>query len=91
MGIINGSKQSRKGNLIQNEGIVGNSKLKSLPPANIMKLSKSICKIETSNNIVGSGFFIKFYKGEEDFFCLMTCEHIITNESIKKKSYKSFL
>ena len=46
--------------------------------------SKSICKIETSFSI-SSGFLIKFFKNDQDFFCMMTNEHIITKEMIKNK------
>ena len=46
--------------------------------------SKSICKISTSYKI-SSGFFIKFFKQDKDFFCLMTNEHVITKEMIEKR------
>ena len=46
--------------------------------------SKSICKIETSFSIA-SGFLIKFFKDEQDFYCMMTNEHIITKDMIKNK------
>ena len=45
---------------------------------------KSICKIDTKEKI-SSGFLIKLFKGEEDFYYLMTNEHIITKELIKQK------
>ena len=46
--------------------------------------SKSMSKIETSFSIA-SGFLIKFFKNEQDFFCMMTNEHIITKDMIKNK------
>ena len=57
---------------------------KLYPPLTISRLSKSICKIVIKGKM-SSGFLIKFFKGEEDFFCLMTNEHIITKELIKQK------
>ena len=47
----------------------------------IIEVSKSICKIKYSN-IVGTGFFIKLYKKDEPFYCLMSCEHVITEKMI---------
>ena len=44
----------------------------------------SICKIIFSNTI-GTGFFIKLYKSDKQLFLLMTNEHIITKDMIKKK------
>ena len=47
-------------------------------------ISKSLCKIEYENKIA-TGFLIKLFKGGKEFFCLMTCEHVITREMIKRK------
>ena len=58
-------------------------------PISIAKSLKSLCKIVTSNK-VASGFLIKFFKGDKNFFCLMTNEHIITKEIIKKKEKINF-
>ena len=55
----------------------------------IFQISKSICKIKTSRKN-GTGFLIKFFKGEENFFCLMSCEHIIKDELIEQKEKISF-
>ena len=55
----------------------------------IFQISKSICKITTPRK-QGTGFLIKFFKGEENFFCLMSCEHIIKDELIEKKEKISF-
>ena len=53
-------------------------------------VSKSFCKISFQNKI-GSGFLIKLYKADKDFFCLMTCEHVVTREMINQKSKIRFL
>ena len=76
-------KESKK-DLIENEGVTKKSIIIQLPSLSILKPIKSICKIDTSENI-SSGFFIKFFKGQKDFFCLMTNEHIITSELIKER------
>ena len=55
-------------NLIENEGIIKESTIIKLPPPSILKPLKSICKIDTSENIA-TGFFIKFFNGEKDFLC----------------------
>ena len=76
--------QSDEDKLIINEGLDETSPLNKLPTPSILKSSKSICKIGTPSQI-SSGFFIKFFKGEKDFYCLMTNEHIITRKLIKEK------
>ena len=54
-------------------------------PKNIFHVSRSICKIKTSETL-GSGFLIKFFKDEEDYFhCLMSCEHVLKKELIERK------
>ena len=55
----------------------------------IAKVSKAMCKIET-NKKISSGFLIKLFKGEKEFFCLMTNEHTITKEMIAKRSSFNF-
>ena len=78
------SEHSKKDHLIINEGLQRNSQLIQIPTYSILMPSKSICKIDTSINL-SSGFLIKFFKGEKDFFCLMTNEHVITKELINQK------
>ena len=56
----------------------------------ISKTIKSLCKVITPKNI-GSGFLIKFFKDQQDFFCLMTNEHVITKKLIKKKKQLLFI
>jgi hypothetical protein len=60
------------------------------------KIVNSMCKIKCENNI-GTGFLFKTKKGKKDFYCLVTCEHVITKDMIEKKktisienSYKAF-
>jgi len=51
------------------------------------KVLKSICKIEypkETGTDKGAGFFIKLFLGNDPLFCLMTREHIISNEIIEK-------
>ena len=51
-----------------------------LIPINIlMSVCKSICKI-IIGNIRGSGFLIKLKRGNYPFYCLITCEHVISKD-----------
>ena len=52
-------------------------------------VSKSLCKIH-GENIIATGFLIKLLKGRKDFFCLITCEHVITRSMIRKRKKISF-
>ena len=52
-------------------------------------VSKSLCKIEYENQ-AASGFLIKLFKGKKDFFCMMTCEHVIKREMIQQRKKISF-
>ena len=59
-------------------------------PKNIFSVSRSICKIN-ANEVKGSGFLIKFSEYEEDnFYYLMTCEHVIKKELINQKAKINF-
>ena len=78
------SKQPEKDESKINEGIIVGSSLIQFPPPAVFNPSKSICKIVIPTKTF-SGFFIKFFKGEGDFFCLMTNEHMITKELIEKR------
>ena len=60
------------------------SEKKKIIDPEMITASKSICKISTSYKIA-SGFFIKLFKNDQDFFCLMTNETIITKEMIEKE------
>lgn len=66
-----------------NQSYITNSPLVTIPTS-FLQNSKSICKIKCKD-IFGTGFLIKFKKDDKDFFCLMTCEHVISSELIKQK------
>jgi len=40
---------------------------------------------------MGHGFFIKFFKGNEDFYCLMTNDHVITEDMLNQKKIFVFI
>ena len=67
----------------QNEVLIKNSSI-NIIPSTVPTIFKSLCKIECGNSI-SSGFLIKLFKRTKDFFCLMTNEHVITKEMIKKR------
>ena len=67
----------------ENENLMFNSKIIRIDKC-LSKVSKSICKIIVSN-IIGTGFLIKLFRGNESFYCLMTNEHIITREMVESK------
>ena len=48
---------------------------------------KSVCKINVSD-CCGYGFFIKLFKGDKPFYCLMTNEHLINDDIIESKKSK---
>lgn len=48
------------------------------------KLFNSIVKIEI-NNFIGTGFFIKFQINQKNIYCLLTCEHVISQSNVNKK------
>ena len=50
----------------------------------VANVSKSLCFIKTEN-LSGSGFLIKLFKGTQDFFCLITCEHVIKREMVNQR------
>ena len=52
---------------------------------NLYNVIKSVCKIIIKDGKIGTGFFIKLYKNNKEFFCIMTNEHIITQELDKFK------
>ena len=45
----------------------------------ISKTIKALCKVITPKDI-GSGFLIKFFKDQQDFFCLINNKHVISKE-----------
>ena len=67
---------------LKNQALLKGSDLENLDI--MIRLGRSICKI-CSNSNLGSGFFIKLEKGNNDFYCLMTNEHVISKEDVKNK------
>ena len=67
----------------QDEVMINGVEYTRLDPC-ISYCSKSLCKIIFENK-VASGFLIKLYKDDLDFFCLITCEHVIKRYMIKNK------
>ena len=51
---------------------------------NILNAIKSVCKIMT-NTDEGTGFLIKLFKDNKEFYCLMTNRHIIEKDVIETK------
>ena len=65
-----------------NDVNIKDSKLKQIDY--FVKACNSICKILIDNiSKTGSGFFLKTRKEHKDFYCLITCEHVITKENIE--------
>ena len=72
-------------NLIIEESILNGKKPIELDPY-VAYVSKSLCFIQTqSTKGSGSGFLIKLFKGTQDFFCLITCEHVIKREMVNQR------
>ena len=65
-------------NVYNPEARIIHSEIIPIPEAII----KSLCKIVTRNKL-SSGFLIKLFRGNDDFFCLMTNEHVIKNNMIR--------
>ena len=66
-----------------NETIIKGSSIDKIDK-HLYTVCKSACKIIVSNTI-SSGFLIKLFRGNNPFYCLMTCEHFIEKEAIKSK------
>ena len=73
-----GSSGSRR----NEEKIVGSELY--LNDISLLQASTSLCKLVT-NKKIASGFLIKLFKDQEDFFCLMTNEHVIREGMVTKK------
>ena len=66
-------------------GASGNKpKKKRIDEPEMMDASKSICKVTFSNKI-SSGFLIKFFKNDKEFFCLITVNSMIDKEIVKRR------
>ena len=74
--------ESKEEDCIKNEVYKKNNKIYDID--NVYTISKSTLLIEYEN-IVGTGFFIKFMKINKPLYCLMTSEHIINSEMIANK------
>ena len=67
------------------ESLLKGSTFKDPNEANIdPNLKKGVCKIETPKQF-GSGFFMKNKINEKYYYYLVSCEHVITTDIIKKK------
>ena len=63
---------------------VGLFEINEKTPHYIAVAAKSLCYIKTPYKRA-SGFLIKFVKNNEDFYCLMTNEHIVEKELVENK------
>ena len=56
---------------------------------NISNVSKSICKIKIETPLgtkYGTGFLLRFYIDQESFYCLVSNEHVISNDIINNEN-----
>ena len=83
---IKGGSQDKHPIKVQN--ILNGKMPMKLDPC-VVNVSKSLCFIQTPNTS-GSGFLIKLFKGTQDFFCLITCEHVITKEMVNQRKTIKF-
>ena len=75
-----------KPQIIEENILKGNEPIK----LNVIKqVSKSLCFIETPSTS-GSGFLIKLFKRTQDFYCLITCEHVIKKEMVNQRQSIKF-
>ena len=65
-----------------NEALIKDSNLE--PIDFLYNACKSLCKIEIYQKI-GTGFFLKTEKGNKTFYCLISCEHVISENNINNK------
>ena len=78
---------NKKNNRIK-ECIIEESKFEPID-SYITNVSKSICKLKIKNgiqNILGTGFLLKFYIDQECFYCLISNEHVITQNIINNNN-----
>ena len=91
--ISNNSQKINKVNKMPEVYIAG-SELSDLAPLlnifSILNVAKSICKIIKPNKDAGSGFLINLSSKEKPFYCLMTNEHVISENMIKEKETITF-
>ena len=66
-----------------NEGIIPQSNIIQFQISKL-KATRAICKINSYPKI-SSGFLVKLFKNEENFFCLITNERIINREMVNQR------
>ena len=52
-------------------------------------VAKLLCKIRYGDQIA-TGFLLRLFKGQDELYCMMTCEHVITREMIQQRKTISF-
>ena len=91
--ISNNSQKINKVNKMP-EVYIAESELFDLAPLlnmfSILNVAKSICKIIKPNKDAGSGFLINLSSKKKPFYCLMTNEHVISENMIKEKETITF-
>ena len=83
--IMGTSSNKNKNKNIKKEVLNDDSDIHSIDSC-LYEVIKSVCKIfypKGTGTDKGTGFFIKLIHHNNPLFCLMTCEHIITNEIIE--------
>ena len=55
----------------------------------VANISKALCFLQTPITS-GTGFLIRLFKGTQDFFCLITCEHVITRKIVNQRQSIKF-
>ena len=50
---------------------------------------KSLCKLRYGDQIA-TGFLLRLSKGQDELYCMMTCEHVIKREMIQQRKTISF-
>ena len=79
----NKNKEKEKENMLENTSLLE-------VDSNISKVFKSICKIKIetpSETKFGTGFLLIFPIDKEAFYCLVSNEHIISNDIINNEDY----
>ena len=82
---MDNSRNKNENKNIKEEMLFDDSDIHSIDSC-LYEVIKSICKIiypKKEGSGKSTGFFIKLFLDNEPLFCLMTCEHIITNEIIE--------
>ena len=73
---------------IKDETMIKGQPIIEIDPC-VANISKALCFIQTPSTS-GSGFLIKLFKGTQDFFCLITCEHVIKREMVNQRQKIKF-